>query len=154
MPDDFARKQGARISVVSRARIADLPSLQSSYGSPFTSRFRCEYSTAFSRIYHIDGKHVYRGERNETNYQLSLFIPSPSLIADPEYRDHTDPLDPLSHFPFQSVVLPLIPIRTEQVQMCLHPLCSKSLDGLGDLYPVVLPLDRNPSRYSVRRHDY
>jgi hypothetical protein len=58
MPDDLARKQGARMSVVSSARIAGLPSLQSSYGSPFTSRFRCEYSTAFSRIYHIDRAHV------------------------------------------------------------------------------------------------
>jgi hypothetical protein len=58
MPDDLARKQGARMSVVSSARIAGLPSLQSSYGSPFTSRFRCEYSTAFSRIYHIDRARV------------------------------------------------------------------------------------------------
>jgi hypothetical protein len=77
MPDDLARKQGARMSVVSRARIAGLPSLQSSYGSPFTSRFRCEYSTAFSRIYHIDRKHVHRGERNEIIDQLSLRIPFP-----------------------------------------------------------------------------
>ena len=76
-----------------------------------------------------------------------------SHITDPECRVHTDSLNPLSDFPFQGVVLPLIPVRTEQVQMGLHPLCSESLDGLGDLYPVVLPLDRDPSRYSVRRHD-
>lgn len=77
MPDDLTRKQGARISVVSRARIANSPSLQSSYGSPFTSRFRCEYSKAFSRIYHIDQKHLHRGERNENNEQLSLSISFP-----------------------------------------------------------------------------
>jgi hypothetical protein len=76
-----------------------------------------------------------------------------SHITDSECRDHTDSLNPLSHFPFQSVVLPLIPVRTEQVQMGFHPLRSESLDGLGDLNPVVLPLDRNPGRYSVRRHD-
>jgi hypothetical protein len=38
--------------------------------------------------------------------------------------------------------------------MGFHPLRSKSLDSLGDLDPVVLPLNRNPGRYSVRRHGF